>query len=254
MRQYTIFGNYGNGTIALLQWVIESNLSSKTSVISVDTGWAAPDWEERVNQAEIFARNHDIEVIRLKSPSNFSKLIINRNAFPDLKFQWCSAFLKGLPMMDYLNAHDPNNETIIVSPKVPFMARINQAMKEFIDQDLYFERKIWQPFYQITRSEWENLIKRTKQFSVLSHRALECDPCIVNDNRDMLRMKKSTIKQVQKLEKRVNRPMFSPKAYGGAQGIEAVIHYIKNTSSQEHQNNYYDNAMQGCGSHWFCGE
>ena len=47
---YVIFASYGNDSIALIQWAHERGLQG-VHVAYSDTGWAAPWWAARVEQA-----------------------------------------------------------------------------------------------------------------------------------------------------------------------------------------------------------
>ena len=58
---YVIIGNFGNDSIALIEWVRQQQLSN-LFVVSVDTGWAAHEWADRVNQAEVYLEKKHLRI------------------------------------------------------------------------------------------------------------------------------------------------------------------------------------------------
>lgn len=47
---HIIFASLGNDSVALIQWAIDQKLEDIIVAYS-DTGWASPDWGERINVA-----------------------------------------------------------------------------------------------------------------------------------------------------------------------------------------------------------
>ena len=62
--QYCVVSNYGDESIALLQWLSEQALRH-VHVLYVDTGWAAAEWAERVAIAEQWATTKGFHVEHL---------------------------------------------------------------------------------------------------------------------------------------------------------------------------------------------
>src|SRR5687767_12234043 len=102
---YVLRTNFGDDSIALIQWAKEANLKHVT-VVYIDTGWAASRWAERLKLGESYVRSLGFDYISIKSPITFENTILNRGEFPCSKFQWCSSILKGLPLLDWLNQID----------------------------------------------------------------------------------------------------------------------------------------------------
>src|SRR5258708_4057588 len=106
-----IRSNYGNDSIALIEAIRERQALEphfkKIYVVYIDTGWAAVKWQERVAKSEKFVKQCGFEAIHLKAKVSFPELVIDRTSFPSTKFQWCAGFLKGLPLLEWLDEHDP---------------------------------------------------------------------------------------------------------------------------------------------------
>jgi len=239
---FVIFGNYGNGTIALIQWMSKSfekkqsetlRSVSRIRVVSIDTGWAAEGWIDHVNKCEEFARSSGFKVERIKAPLSFAELVKDRKAFPSQKFQWCPTLLKGMPLLDYLDNIDPNCEATIILGKRQVDSRASFELPEFIEASDFFNgRKIWHPLYKHTDQDFEKLIKETG-IKKLESRSLECNPCINSSANDFQNMNEKDIKKMQKLEKEVGEVML-PKKLG----------------DPKHP---YDLFARGCGDTYCCG-
>jgi len=93
---FKVFGNFGNNTIALIQWCVEARLNDVV-VVHVETGWAADTWERRVSKAMAYIKESGFDSVLLKPKATFQEMVIDRRHFPSPKFQWCAGFLKGLP-------------------------------------------------------------------------------------------------------------------------------------------------------------
>ena len=239
-----IFGNFGNQTIALIQYAHEQAFND-VYVISVDTGWAAETWQSRVEQGEALARQYGFKVVRLSSKASFADLVRDRQQFPSKKFQWCAGFLKGLPLLDWLDQHDSACEATIILGKRRADSRANAKLTEFIDEsEHYGERRVWHPLYKYDDSEFAALIERAG-FEVLEHRSLECDPCIHNTSSDFRRMSDSDIKRLRNLEVEVHKLMFREPI----DGMVGNAHYYASEDENKEEQFY-----MGCGSPFACGE
>lgn len=78
--QYVMFTSYGNDSIALMQWAHERGLRDVHTAFS-DTGWAAPWWMERVEQAEAWARSLGFTPHRIAS-EGMEALVARKKAWP----------------------------------------------------------------------------------------------------------------------------------------------------------------------------
>ena len=171
---YIIFGNYGDETLALIQWAFEHKLKNLT-VVSIDTGFAAPHWPEHVTRSRTWAESLGMQTEHLTAKPDFATLIREQREFPSKKFQWCAGFLKGLTFNHWLDTHDPQGKATILLARRRASSKIQQDLPEFIDESEHFdERKIWHPLYQHTDAERDLLLKNAG-LTPLHHRSLECD-------------------------------------------------------------------------------
>lgn len=245
---HIIIGNYGNDSLAVLQWAIQTKLTD-CYFLSVDTGWAAESWQQRVQQAEGYANQHGIKAIRLRSKVGFADLVNDRLEFPNKKFQWCAGILKGLPLNDYLDQIDPACVAKLLFGKRRAASRANQHLSEYIEQsDHYQGRSIWYPLIDYTDEQRDNLIQATP-FPILRHRSLECDPCIHSNANDFQQMSQRDIDKTGALEQQIGTAMFAtcPK------GINQCLEQARKTGKSS-QKNYNESFDMGCGSPWGCGE
>lgn len=241
---YFIIANFGNDSIALIQWARQQCLSP-LFVISVDTGWAAPDWQNRIDLIQAYLKKNDIQSIRLKPDYPFQALVRERKNFPSIKFHWCASFLKGLPILDALDNLDPDLAGVILLAKRREQAAALKDLPEIIEEsDAYGSRKVWHPLYNYTLSQRNELILQAG-FDLIPSRSLECDPCIYNQCRDFKRLSPIRQKELADLEKEIGLSMFS-------QAIDKIIasDFSDVDLGQGDKSVYY----QGCGSEFACGD
>ena len=237
---FIIIANFGNDSIALIQWAKSQGLKD-LKVVSVDTGWAAPRWQSRVVQAEKFVINSGFEYIRLTSPLSFPELAKAKHNFPSTKFHWCAKFLKGLPILDYLDEVDADLDAVVLLSKRRDQAKKLADLPEFeIESELFGWRKLWQPMCEYDLSQRNKLIGQAG-FELLETRSLECDPCIYNQLGDFKAMQPQTKQQLDLLEAELAKPMFS----------EAVMAQLEDKNLGADQRDIY---FTGCGSEFGCGE
>lgn len=240
-----IFGNYGNNTIALLQWIKDNNLNPVT-VVNVDTGWGAASWQERVMQGQELAKRYEFAVITLTPSHKFEDLVRDRHSFPNMKYQWCPTFLKALPFLTWLDEVDPTCEGIIVlgSRRVDFKTR--QNLPEFIEEsEHYNQRTVWYPLFQYSTELRDQLIKQAG-FAVLNHRSLECNPCIHSLLTDFNFLEPEKIQQIGILEQEINQTMFHSRY--------SNIPIAKLCLENEYNHKSGEDIDMGCGSFYACGE
>ena len=248
---HIIFGNYGNETIALMQWAAQHELNN-VYVISVNTGWAAQRWKHRVHQGEQLAKRHGFTVERLTSKPDFARLMEQQQNFPSTKHQWCASFLKGLAFFDWLDTADPAGEALILLGKRRLSSSVSINLPEFIEESGHYgERKIWHPLYNCSDEAFAKLIFYSG-LSYLPHRSLECEPCVNNTWTDFMRMPPNDVKKTASLEKTLQQVMFMPQSYGGAQGIEQVIDWVRKQKLSTDAASPII-AEMGCGTPFVCG-
>lgn len=250
---YVIFGNYGNETIALMQWCYERQLAPIT-VVNIETGWAAHDWQHRITQAQHYAQQCGFEVVSLPAKKNFEQLMQEQKGFPTTKFQWCAGFLKGLAFLDWLDKVDPGAEATILIAQRRALSRTQAKLPEFVaESGHYGERKVWYPLFAATNEIRNELLMRAG-FALLPHRSLECDPCVNNNHADFIRLQNPDLEKTAVLEDKLVKFMFAPESYGNSQGIAQVVAWCKkNAKVPSDEVNRSEQFDMGCGAPFGCG-
>lgn len=243
--------NYGNESIGLIQWSANASLKN-VYCVSIDTGWAAPEWNERVQKAEAWVHSLGFIPIRLKPKRDFAALMQEQKKFPTRQFQWCASFLKGLPLLEWLDFDlDPERRAQIVLAHRRASSRAKFNLAEWIeDSEHYNGRSVWHPLYLASHAEMKTLIKQAG-FPLLAHRSLECDPCVNSNLADVLRMDLSVIERAAHLEQTLNSRLLDPDLYRGE--IDLLHLRQKHPDNQPIQNTSLEMFDMGCGSPYGCG-
>lgn len=103
--------SWGNDSVALVQWVYGMlNIGLLDDIDTVfttylDTGWAAPGWDERVEKAEEWAQSLGFTPVRIPS-MGMEELVRMKNGFPSNQYQFCTAHLKGIPFLNWIDEQD----------------------------------------------------------------------------------------------------------------------------------------------------
>ena len=239
MTHYVIPANFGNDSIALIQWAFEQKLAPLT-VTYVETGWAAPEWAKRVERCQAWVKSLGFTFVLLKPKADFPALVREQNGFPTRKFQWCAGFLKGLPLLAWLDQaeNDPSCTATIVLAHRRTASRHKANLAEFIEEsEHYGERKVWHPLFAHSLEARDQLIQRAG-FEILKHRSLECDPCVNSDACDVTRMSNDTLAKMHALETEMNQKMLDPEAYKPTKNV------------MTNSNELFE---MGCGTPYGCG-
>lgn len=237
---HIIFGNYGDNTVAVMQWAYVQRLNPVT-VIHVATGTGSTAWLQRVEQGQQLARQYQFTSIALTPTRTFSELAQERKSFPNLKYQWCPTFLKALPLLNYLDEHDPRNEYTIVLGSRRQDSRARFRLSEFVAESEYYgDRKVWYPLFDTNNEERDRLI-RAAGFEVLNQRSLECNPCVVKEYNDFSSFDSGVVNEINSLENKIKQTLFDRPF------VELVVEGKPACGSLEH----FD---LGCGSRYCCGE
>lgn len=255
MVKHVIIGNYGDNSIAVLQWALEHALED-IYFISIDTGWQSQGWETRMLAGQSYAQSQGVQVTHLSAPAKFHALVKDRKEFPTTTFQWCASFLKGITINTWLDQVDPDCGIIALLAKRQQASKLYASLPEFIEQSTYYGgRKVWHPLYQHTLDQQNALIQRAG-FQVLGHRSLECEPCIHTTPTEFKFIHKQDHHKLTTLENTVAKRMFPKPYYHKAQtscaenkeqdGMD-ILHTEKTIS-------YDERFSMGCGSPWGCGE
>jgi hypothetical protein len=200
---YVIPCNYGPQSIALIEWMHQHHYTD-VHCLYVDTGWSAPGWSERVKKAEEWVKSLGFQAKTLYPKRNFEGLILEQKKFPTSKFQWCASFLKGLPILEYLDFElDPEMQATIVLALRRSAARSLGNLQEFIERSEHYNgRKIWHPLYVHSTAFVEELWRNSAFGSVskddplgldggFAGRSLECVVCVNGSTADLARTKES---------------------------------------------------------------
>lgn len=238
-----IFGNYGDNTLALIQWAHENSLSGIV-VVHVETEWTNDAWAMRIKNCQSLVSRYNYSAHCLFPTLSFRDLIKDRQDFPNEKFQWCTTFLKTLPLLSWLEEVDPRGEATILLGSRRADSRARLKLQETINESEYYgDRALWFPLYNHTDQMRNALIARSG-LPLLNHRSMECDPCIHNLPQDFMQMKTDSIKRLEVLEQEITLTMFK----------KPISEMVLLSESKQANQNYLEAFDKGCGSRYVCGE
>lgn len=214
----------GNDSVALIQWAIEQKLPN-VHVVFCDTGWAAPGWMFRVEKVHKYAEKHGIKTHIVES-FGMAELVRSRKGWPGNAQQFCTAHLKGVPFLDWIEKFDEKCVAKVLIGKRRAESEARKNTPEFIEKsEFHGDRTVWHPLYLHSDGQRNELLLRAG-FDPLPHRSLECNPCVNANRADFLRLTPGEIERVNDLEVEIGKPMFRPKRFG-ALGIYGVIAWAK---------------------------
>lgn len=203
--------NYGDESIALIQYLYEhaNKLlpSCEVIVVYIHTGWAASHWASRVAEGIGYVERCSFKSVGLSSQETLQELVGERKAFPSSKFQWCANFLKGLPLLTWLDEHDPAGEWVIALPKRQALYQQPSIVAWQEACELHGERALWHPILTLSEKERDEYILRAG-WTPLGHRSLECSPCIHSHEGDLQRLSEEDRNKLTILEQKVGKKMF----------------------------------------------
>jgi len=247
-----ISASYGNDSIALIQWAYEAGLKD-VIVVYCDTGWSAPDWGKRVSTGEKFAKSCGFKVHQVKS-MGMKELVKIKKGFPCNGLQFCTAHLKGVPFLNWIDEYDQKRVAKVLVGKRRSESRARAKTPEFVEKSEYHgERLLWHPLYKHTEDDRNKLLARA-DFAVLPHRSQECSPCVNANRSDFMLLTAAQIERVNDLEVMVGKPMFRPKRFG-AVGIYGVMVWAKHGCKNKRGGIFAEDLLEdeGCGSPFGCG-
>lgn len=238
-----VIANYGNESLALIQWAYEQQLP-QLLVLSVATGWQASQWQSHLEDVFQFLENKGIAFKHVQARQTMAELVLDRGSFPTKKFQWCAPLLKGVILNAYLDEIDPTCEAKLYFGKRKEASRANQYLISGEESEHYNLRRLYYPLLDYTLDERDQLLIRAG-FRPLSQPSHECFPCIHTQTQHLNAISATDLKKVQALENQLNTSMFSAPI---AVLRESAQHASTITSKASE---LYD---MGCGSIWGCGE
>jgi len=219
-----ISSSAGNDSLAMIQWSIEQNIPD-VHVVFCDTGWSAPGWMVRVEKVHAYAEANGMKAHIVKS-LGMQELVRMKKGFPGNAQQFCTAHLKGVPFLEWIDEADKDCTAVVMVGKRRAESEARKQTPEYIhNSDYHGGRTLWHPLYLHTDEERNALIQRSG-FETLPHRSLECNPCVNANRQDFLRLTPGEIERVNELEVEIGKPMFRPKRFS-ALGIYGVIAWAK---------------------------
>ena len=229
---HVLFCSYGNDSIALIQWAHERGLKDVCCLYS-DTGWSADWWTSRVEAGEALAQGYGFPTVRTKSEGMLD-LVKRKRGWPGAggQGQFCTAELKVLPALEWLDGHDPEKEaTAMTGARRSESLHRSDAPEHVLASERHGGRELWQPLVRHTDDMRGALIRRAG-FDVLPHRSLECYPCINANIDDIRLLSEGRIQLIDITEKDLGftrkgkpRVMFRSAKRKGAVGIRAVVQW-----------------------------
>jgi 3'-phosphoadenosine 5'-phosphosulfate sulfotransferase (PAPS reductase)/FAD synthetase len=241
-----ISSSYGNDSVAMIQWAHEVGLPNVT-VAYCDTGWAAPQWPARVDRCEKFAQGYGFATVRCPS-IGMAELVRMKSGFPGNGLQFCTAHLKGVPFLQWIDEADPECKATVLIGKRRAESEARKDTPEFIESSEHHGgRRVWHPLYEYTDEDRNALLARAG-FDVLPHRSMECNPCVNANREDFLRLTPGEIARVNDLEVEIGKPMFRPKRFD-ALGIHGVIVWAKEGRNRGD----FDAEQSNCSDLFGCG-
>lgn len=241
-----ISSSYGNDSVALIQWAHEAGLTG-VYVAYCDTGWAAPWWPQRVERGEALAQSYGFTTARCKS-LGMAELVRMKKGWPGNGQQFCTAHLKGVPFLQWIDEEDKECRAVVLIGKRRVESEKRKNTPEFIESSEHHgERKVWHPLYLHT-DEARNALLSRAGFDPLPHRSLECNPCVNANRGDFLRLTAGEVERVNDLEAEIGKPMFRPKRFN-AMGIHSVIQWAKHGRDR----GSWDEEESECASLFGCG-
>lgn len=248
--KHVISASYGNDSKAMIQWAHEHGLKDVT-VAYCDTGWSAPGWESEVEIGEALARRCGFSAIRLES-MGMEALARMKCGFPMHGAQFCTAWLKGLPFLQWIDDADPEFKSVVMIGKRRSESEDRKNTPEFIEASEYHGgRIVWHPLFMHSEGERDELLNRAG-VKKLDHHSDECSPCVNANRGDLRRLSGRQIGRLAALEAEVGQPMFRAAKHGGANGIMEVVHWAKYSPGQ-YKPGQDDLFEVGCGSPFGCG-
>jgi 3'-phosphoadenosine 5'-phosphosulfate sulfotransferase (PAPS reductase)/FAD synthetase len=219
-----ISSSAGNDSLEMIQWAIEQKLPD-VHVVFCDTGWSAPGWMVRVEKVHAYAKANGMQAHIVQS-LGMQELVRMKKGFPGNAQQFCTAHLKGVPFLEWIDEEDKDCTAIVMVGKRRAESEARKNTPEYIyDSEYHGGRTLWHPLYLHTDAERNALIERSG-FEPLPHRSLECNPCVNANRQDFLRLTPGEIERVNDLEVEIGKPMFRPKRFS-ALGIYGVIAWAK---------------------------
>ena len=191
---HVISSSYGNDSVALIAWAAREQLDHVV-VVYCDTGWADPQWEDRVELCEEWVHDLGFKSHRVES-MGMEALVKMKKAFPCNQFQFCTMHLKGIPFLQWLDDVDPECEATVLIGKRRAESPARRKIKEFVDySEHHGGRILWCPLYKHSDEDRDDLLDE-HGFTPLPHRSQECSPCVNASREDLVWLQPEQLEKV----------------------------------------------------------
>ena len=178
-----------------------------------------------IAKGEALAQRHGFATVRCDS-IGMAALVGIKSGFPSNQYQCCTAALKGMPFLVWIDEVDPDDKAIVLIGKRREESAARADTPEFIESSEHHGgRRVWHPLYRHSKTMRDALLKRAG-VDVLSHRSRECSPCVNANRDDFLALTPGEIERVNDLEVELGKPMFRPKRFN-AVGIHGVLAWAR---------------------------
>lgn len=239
------------------------------TAIHCDTGWARDGWESQITTTKQICEDMGIEFVRLTATvinrhikndtdkmfeslpySNrfgMVAMIKKKKAFPNLKFKYCTEYLKIKPIQDFMKSRgfNPKNSVQWIGIRCEeggrLGGRLGSNKKDRSHTTSTGSRNGFDvvfPICYLTEVERDKLLKKNN-IEVYPNRSEECYPCIYQCSKeDLANLDPERVTLISNLETKINKythslydlldkdenpnqfyGMFNPNKCGGAQGI-----------------------------------
>lgn len=251
---YFLFTSGGNDSVALIQWARENKLQDVHVVFS-HTGWAHPDWKNRLEEVENWVKQigfkyHETHSIGMR------QLVLNHKGWPRQGIQFCTSELKIAPSIKLMTELDLWKEATVLIGVRREESENRKNFPEFTKNSFAHDgRDCWAPLVEYDEAARDELLFHCG-FTPLKHRSRECFPCINENRAGLKQLDEATILKVETLEKEMGftskgkpRTMFRPYRMMGATGIRQVVKWAKSKWGKFDPNDGTGNDCDGgrCG-------
>jgi 3'-phosphoadenosine 5'-phosphosulfate sulfotransferase (PAPS reductase)/FAD synthetase len=246
---YILSSSGGNDSIALIQYAREYRFKD-VHVVYCNTGWAHSNWPERIARMKALCERYAMTFVELTSVG-FEKLVMEEKQYwpsgAGSGQQFCTTFLKKLPINRYMDKVDPDGEAVVLTGiRREESAHRAQWPEWSQSEDSNGGRDVWCPLVRHTESLRNALIHRAK-FEVLPYRSRECYPCVNSSRADLRALEPEAVARIKAMEEKLGSTMFRPHKFMGAQGIEQVVVWANSERGK------YMKPAPACDS-GFCGD
>lgn len=242
---FVIFASGGNDSVALVQFAYEEGLRN-VAVAYSNTGWASPEWPERIEWFKVWVQALGYEFYEIPS-EGMETLIRRKKGWPANRPKFCTYELKIAPAKAWLDKIDPDKEAeVMVGVRREESAARREWPRLIPSSENHGGRSLLSPLVDHTEIDRNALLERAG-WKPLPHRSKECSPCVNANRTDFRHLSEADIDKVRRNEQETGRNMFRPHRFKGAAGIDEVMRWARSDRGQ------YQPACSGCDS-GMCGD